>query len=140
MNYRRGEDCFWTRHMRAVWRNYQEHPEAPPMYGWWDSFPGRAEGRGHWFHHFDLYRPMVSTNTCAWIDIADASFLGAGKTDEVVASLFVNDDTYLVIANYGATPATVQSAWRWLDRQSGTEVPVLSVPPRGLAYYQRMDT
>jgi len=37
MNYRRGENCFWTRHCRSQWRRLQENPDTPPMYGWWDS-------------------------------------------------------------------------------------------------------
>ena len=39
------EKCFWTRHCRAIWRHYQDHPEGPHSYGWWDSVPGRPEAR-----------------------------------------------------------------------------------------------
>jgi hypothetical protein len=137
-NYRRGEECFWTRHMRTVWRYYREHPDAPPMYGDWDSCPGRATGRAAWFHHFDLYLPMVRPGTRTWIDIRECTFLRHESPDSLVASLFVNEEMYLVLANYGGSPIQVASAWRWKDRKSGYATSALTVPPRGILFLQRV--
>lgn len=139
MNYRRGEDCFWTRHLRTVWRNFQEHPDMPPMYGWWDSFPGRPEGRGRWLHHFDLYRPMVQDGSRAWLDIRDSSLFISKVPDEVTASLFVNESMYLVLANYGASPVDIASRWRWRNRETGQTGDTLTLMPRTLGYFERAD-
>ena len=134
MSYRHGEDCFWTRHMRAVWRHVQEHPDAPPMYGWWDSFPGRPAGRARWLHHFDLYRPMVSAGSRVWIDVRETSLFAGRVPEEVTASLFVNDDVYLVLANYGESRATLASSRDWTDRETGASGRELDLEPGTLRY------
>ena len=45
INYPPEEECFWTRHCRAIWKHYQANPNGPHSYGWWDSCPGRPEAR-----------------------------------------------------------------------------------------------
>ena len=137
-NYRRGEECFWTRHMRAAWRYYREHPDAPPMYGWWDSCPGRGAGRATWFRHLDLYLPMVRPGTRAWIDIRECRFLRHDASNSLVASLFVNEEMYLVLANHGRSPIRVASAWTWKDRESGHATSALTVPPHRILFLQRV--
>ena len=139
MNYRRGEDCFWTRHMRKVWGHFQEHPQMSPMYGWWDSFPGRPEGRNRWLHHFDLYRPMVKDGSRAWLEIRTGSLFLSEIPKEVTASLFVNEDMYLVLANYSESSVDIVSRWRWRDRETGQTGETLSLMPRTFRYLQRAD-
>ena len=138
MNYRRGEDCFWTRHMRAVWQQYQQHPDSPPMYGWWDSFPGRPTARSRWFHHLDLYRPMVKDGSHAWVEIQDGSLFVLPVPAGLTASLFVNEAVYLVLANYGRSPVEISSLWTWRDRETGQTGQTLAVPPRTLRYLVRV--
>ena len=136
--YRRGEEYELTRHMRSVWRHYQEHPDAPPMYGWWDSLPGRPEGRPRWLDHLDLYLPMVKQGTRVYIDIGENTILDGDGIDDLTASLFVNDEMYLVLANYGHTSLEISSRWTWEDRESGSIAQVLAVPPRKLLYLRRV--
>jgi hypothetical protein len=138
INYRRGEDCFWTRHMRAVWREYQKDPHAPPMYGWWDSFRGRPAARSRWFHHLDLYRPMVKDGSRAWVEIQESSLFVSPLPPEITASLFVNEETYLVLANYGRSPVEIGSLWAWKDRETGQVGRSLLVPPQSLRYLVRV--
>ena len=139
MNYRRGEECFWTRHFRTAWRHYQAYPDAPPMYGCWDSFPGRPEARALWLHHFDLYRPMVKEGTYVWVEIKDTKLFKGINTDELTASLFVNDEVYLVLANYGRTASEITSGWTWQDRETGRVSKILRIPPRKVLYFQRVE-
>ena len=138
MNYRKGEDCFWTRHMLSVWRRLQEQPDAPSMYGWWDSSPGRPEARSRWLHHLDLYLPMAVPGTHVWIDITNGPLFASPKPDGVTASLFVNTETWLVLANYGRTPAEVATCWTWKDRESGVTAEHLTVPSRDLLFLERV--
>lgn len=138
MNYRRGEDCFWTRHMRAVWRHFQEHPQMPPMYGWWDNFPGHPERRSRWIHHLDLYRPMVQDGSRAWLEIRDNALFVPAIPENLTASLFVNEHIFLVLANYGQVPAEIDSTWTWKDRENNWTGRLISVPPRTLRYFVRV--
>jgi len=138
VKYQRGEDCFWTRHMRAVNRYYREHPDAPPMYGWWDSCPGRADARARWLYHFDLYRPMVASGTRVWIGIERCDFLEDAIPSQCVASLFVNHEMYLVLANYGHRAVQMRSAWSWTDCETGRTGSILTIPPRDLLFLRRV--
>ena len=70
------ENCFWTRHVRAIGRHYREHPEGPHSYGWWDSVPGRPEARpthAKWLKH---YRALTADGTWAWLEVSDGKLLG----------------------------------------------------------------
>ncbi|OGV61476.1 MAG: hypothetical protein A3K19_19960 [Lentisphaerae bacterium RIFOXYB12_FULL_65_16] len=138
MNYRRGDNCFWTRHWRSIWQRLQADPNTPPppMYGCWDSSPGRLEGRPRWLHHFDLYRPMVEPGTHAWIDVADSTLFDTPKPADVTATLFVNTETYLVLANYTRDPVVLPARQAWRDRESGAQTRELRIPPRDLLFLQ----
>ena len=67
----------------------------------------RAEGRARWLHHFDLYRPMVTDGSWAWIALRDTALFHAKLPAELTASLFGNDAIYLVLANYGHAPVEI---------------------------------
>ena len=111
--YQPEDRCFWTRHMRAIGKHFREHPEGPHTYGWWDSCPGRAEARQVWLDYFALYRPMVTPGSRVWVDVPANAIFDWRLPEEVVASFFVNEETYLVLANHGAREATVASRWQW---------------------------
>ncbi|HID76139.1 MAG TPA: hypothetical protein EYP56_09105 [Planctomycetaceae bacterium] len=104
------ERCFWTRHCRAIWKHYQEHPEGPHSYGWWDSVPGRPEARPTHRRWLRQYLPMVEEGTWAWLEIDDSDLLARPLPKDTVASVFANRDLYLVLANYGSESVTVQTA------------------------------
>jgi len=109
------EKCFWTRHMRAIWKYRQEHPEGPPSYGWWDSVPGRPEARPTHHRWLKIYRPLVEEGTWAWLEITRSTLFRQPLPAEVVASAFANRDLHLVLANYGREPLTVTTTARYTD-------------------------
>ena len=53
---------------------------------------------------FNIYRPMVEEGTWVWIDIASSDLFQSTLPKNSVASLFVNREVYLVIANYNNKP------------------------------------
>ena len=56
---------------------------------------------------FNLYKPMTEEGTWVWIDIASSDLFQSVLPKNAVASLFVNREVYLVIANYNNTPFDV---------------------------------
>ena len=104
------EKCFWTRHCRAIWRHYQQHPKGPYSYGWWDSVPGRPEARPTHARWLRQYLPVVEEGTWAWLEIHDSDLFARPLPENVVASAFANRDLHLVLANYGRALANVETS------------------------------
>lgn len=100
---------FWTHHCREIWKYYQEHPDGPYSYGWWDSVPGRPEARGAHAKWLRQYAPMVEAGTWAWVEITESPFVRGRLPNEVVASVFANRQLYLVLANYGNKDVTIET-------------------------------
>jgi len=110
LQYQPEETDFWTRHMRAIRRHYLEHPEGPHSYGWWDSTPGRPDAFDRFRHWLALYRPLVTPGTWAYLEVKDSALWHSPLPEGVVASLFANQELWLVLANY--THAAVEVATR----------------------------
>ncbi|OGV63789.1 MAG: hypothetical protein A3K19_04985 [Lentisphaerae bacterium RIFOXYB12_FULL_65_16] len=139
VEYADPDKCFVVKNYRKYLEYYRTHPEAPAMYGEWDSFPGKPERRETWLRHLDMYLPMVKEGTRVWIDISDSPVIEGKKDESLVASLFVNDEVYMVVANYAALPATFTSVWPWKDRESGVTARTITVPPHKLLYLVRAE-
>jgi hypothetical protein len=132
--------CFWTRHCRAIHRHYQEHPEGPYTYGWWDSCPGRPEARDIWLDYLRLYRPMVAPGSRVWMELRQGALFAQPPPGELAVSLFANTEAYLVAANFGATDAVLSSTWVWCDRRSRREGANWTLAPREMLFLQRVES
>jgi len=129
---------FWTRHMRAIYRYAQEHPEGPRSYGWWDSVPGRPDAKERFFHWLRLYRPMVTAGTWAYLEIAESDLFRAALPKGVVASLFANKELWLVLANYGRSTVEVPTRDTYLpENMPGQPGTLFQVPARSLLILRR---
>jgi hypothetical protein len=139
LKYQPEDKDFWTRHCRAIWRHYQAHPEGPHSYGWWDSTPGRPQARPTHARWLKLYRPMVEEGTWAWLEVSDSKLFSQSLPRDVVASVFANRHLYLVLANYGHSPAIVKSNAQYvaLAPQPGGPATHWQIPARSLVILQR---
>ncbi len=81
---------------------------------------------------------MVSTGSWAWIEITDSRLFKEGPPASLVASLFVNEDTYLALANYGAPAVTVTMNDLWQDRQSEARGKTWTLPARTMKLLRRI--
>lgn len=66
-----------------------------------------AEAFKYWFN---IYRPMVEEGTWTWIDITDSELFQNSLPKNTVASLFINTEIYLVLANYNLKPVEIITA------------------------------
>ena len=115
IDYPPEETCFWTRHCRAIWKQYQANPDGPHSFGWWDSVPGRPEARPVHAAWLKQYLPLVEEGTWAWLEIGESSLLRDPLPAGVVASAFANRELHLVLANYEATPVEVATSDEYTD-------------------------
>ncbi|MBN1347045.1 MAG: hypothetical protein JXQ73_30420 [Phycisphaerae bacterium] len=131
--------CFWTRHCRAIWRQYQAHPDGPHSYGWWDSCPGRPEAKPTHALWLKRYLPLVEEGTWAWLEIGDSDLFKGALPAGVVASAFANRDLFLVLANYGSSSVTVQTsdAFVAVEAKGAAASTQWKLGPRSLAILSR---
>jgi len=104
--------AMWTRgrHVKKMWEFYQQHPNGPFSYGWWDSAPGRPEARPAYYRWLKLYRAMVEPGTQAFVEVTQSDLFQTPPPEGVVASVFANRNVYLALANYSRQDATVATA------------------------------
>jgi len=103
-------DDFWTQRCRDAWRRYQADPAQLYSYSAWDAVPGSPETRPTHARWLKRYLPLVEEGTWVWLEIADSSLFAASLPEDVVASAFANRELHLVLANYGRSPADVETA------------------------------
>ena len=115
IDYVPASEDFWTQHCREIWRYYQEHPNGPYSYGWWDSVPGRPEARKAHAKWLKQFVPMVEEGTWAWLEVKDSTILRGTLPSDVVASVFANRELYLVLANYGEQRVLVDTFEQFTD-------------------------
>lgn len=101
---------FWTHHCLEIWKYYQEHPNGPYSYGWWDSVPGRPAARSTHAKWLRQYTPMVEEGTWAWLEIRQTQLIRDRLPSNTVMSVFANRHMYLVFANYGEKEAAIETA------------------------------
>ncbi|MBN1853711.1 MAG: hypothetical protein JW829_13345, partial [Pirellulales bacterium] len=132
------KDCFFKQHCHAIWKYYQEHPKGPYTYAWWDSVPGRPEARPTHAKWLRQYRPLVEEGTWAWLEVSDSRLFTQPLPRDVVASVFANRRLYIVLANYGQTPATIQSTLECgcLFPKAGSPKTHWDIPARSLLILQ----
>jgi len=124
---------------QKAWEYYQAHPNGPYIYGGWDANPPRAETRPTHARWLKRYLPLVEEGTWAWLEIGDSSLFARPLPEKVVASAFVNRESYLVFANYGQTPAEIETSANYVSTDQPTAAPGKrwNLPPRSLQILQR---
>lgn len=103
------------RQWRAMYKYYQAHPDGPFVYGPWDAFPPRSDTKEVHARWLKRYLPMVQEGTWAYLEITDSSLFRGPLPQGLTVSVFTNLDTWMVLANYGSHPVTVETSWGLVD-------------------------
>jgi len=133
------DDDFWMRRCREAWKHYQANPDGPYTYGGWDAVPGRPDTRPRHARWLKQYLPLVEEGTWAWLEIGQSSLIVGLQPKEVVASAFANRELYLVLANYGQTPAEIETVDAYVpaDDPAGSPAKRWNLPGRSLRVIRR---
>ncbi len=139
IKYPAAENDFWVRRCHEIWKHYQAHPEGPYSYSIWDSVPGKPEIRPTHARWLQKYLPLVEEGTWAWLEIGDSDFFSEPLPSNTIASAFANRELYLVVANYGQSPITLQTsdAYVSVDNPTATATKNWSLEGRSLRILQR---
>lgn len=74
----------------------------------------------YWFKH---YLPMVEEGSWVWIDITSSELFQTELPKKMVATLFVNREVYLVLANYNHKPAEIKTTDDYISVLESTNQP-----------------
>ena len=130
---------FWMRRCRTAWEYHQAHPNGPHVYGTWDAVPPRPETQPRHARWLKQYLPLVEEGTWAWLEIGDSSLFARPLAKGVVASAFANRELHLILANYGQTPAEVETADAYVrtEQPSAAAAKRWKLGPRSLQVLRR---
>lgn len=127
----------------TFWRNAakwaQEHPDGPYTHGEFSAIPDPDDIVDRYGAYLQLYLPMVKDDSVAHIEIHEATLLKNPKVpDEIIASLFTNEEQYLVFSNIGKTPWEAELTDEWTDRRSGIRGCKFTVPPELIIFLRKV--
>lgn len=140
VHYRTEETDVLLHEWREQWRYYQAHPEGPHIYGPWDHSPARPGIRETHAKWLKQYRQLVEEGSYAYLEITDSDLFAAPLASGVVASLFVNLETYLVLANYSENKVAVATVDNYisLDDEQKISTNHFSMEPLSLTIVRRV--
>jgi len=104
---------------RQVGEYMDKHPNGPYVYSLWSSIPDDPQEHDIWAKYSALYRPMVTENSIAYIELRSCDAILSPLPQEVYASMFVNEETYLVVSNLTDAPYELVLRDKWRDRVTG---------------------
>ena len=105
---------------KTLIREYMKtHPQGPYVYSLWSSVPEDVEEYPRWCRYLALYQPMVEENSLAYIELSECEEILSPLSNGVVASMFVNEETYLVVSNLSEASYTLMLRDLWKDRETG---------------------
>lgn len=110
-------------------RDYmKEHPNGPYVYSFWSSIPDDPNEFDLWTKYWQLYRPMVTENSLAYIELRECDEICSKLEQEVYASMFVNEKTYMVVSNLTDKPYELTLKDKWQDRMTGAVSNTFVIP------------
>ena len=112
----------------------QKNPDGPYVYSLWSSIPDDVTEYPRWAKYLELYKPMVEENTVAYIELREAADIVSTLPEDVYASMFVNEEVYMVASNMGDAPYTLALRDTWKDRESGKVSSTFEIKPGRMVF------
>ena len=107
------------KHKMRVREYMKTHPTGPYVYSLWSSVPDDVEELPLWTKYMALYKPMVEEGSIAYIELSDCDEILSPISERIVASMFVNEEMYLVVSNLSDKPYTLELQNVWKKRETG---------------------
>jgi len=118
----------------------KDHPDGPYSYSLWSAVPDNPDEYGIWCHYLDLYRPMVEENSVAYIELRDCADILSPLPEQIYASMFVNEEKYLVVSNMTDASYELRLRDKWIDRENGMAGSIFTVPSKRILFLRLVDT
>lgn len=113
---------------------YRENPEGPHCYSLWSSIPDNPTDYENYRKYLALYKPMVTENSIVYIELRDTAEILSALPDNVYASMFVNENKYLVISNLTESDYTVDLRDIWKNRETNEFGKQFKIKPKEIIF------
>jgi len=123
---------------KEVGEYMDEHPDGPYVYSLWSSIPDDVDEFDIWAKYFALYKPMVEESSVAYIELRECDEIKSEIPEKVYASMFVNEEMYLVVSNLGDEDYELKLDGSWQDRVSGEVGDTFVVEPSKIRFFVKM--
>ena len=107
------------KHKARVMEYMKEHPNGPYVHSLWSDVPEDENEYSVWSKYLALYQPMVEENSVAYIEISESEDVLSPISSRIAVSMFVNEETYLVVSNFSGADYTVDLRGIWRNRENG---------------------
>lgn len=107
------------KHKARVMEYMKEHPNGPYVHSLWSDVPEDENEYSVWSKYLALYQPMVEENSVAYIEISESEDVLSPILSRIAVSMFVNEETYLVVSNFSGADYTLDLRGIWQNRENG---------------------
>jgi hypothetical protein len=115
----------------------KSHPNGPYIYSFWSAIPPLQGDYEAWDHYHALYAPMVEENSVAYIELRVCDDILSPLPETVYASMFVNEETYLVVSNFTGKDYTLDLSAPWTDRITQERRASFTVPNEAIIFLKK---
>ncbi len=121
-----------------VMKHNKEHPNGPFVYSRWSAIPDDEGEYDIWCRYLALYKPMVSENSLAYIELSDCADILSPISKGIYASMFVNEKIYLVVSNLSDAEDELILSDKWRNRESGSVSRKFTVPKDRIVFLENI--
>ena len=125
-----GDYGLWSR----VKEYHEAHPEGPHCYSLWSSIPDNPRDYENFCKYLALYKPMVTENSVAYIELRESAEILSALPENVFASMFVNEEKYMVVSNLTEADYTLELRDGWKNRETGEKGQRFTVKPTSILF------
>ncbi len=116
----------------------KEHPNGPYVYSEWSPIPDDPMYYTLWCKYLALYNPMVEENSVVYMELRESDEILSPLPDEVIASMFVNEEKYLVVSNLAEEPYTLTLRDEWMNRETDEKASFFTIPACGMVFLKKV--
>ena len=118
----------------AIKDYHKKNPNGPHCYSLWSSIPDNPMDYSNFCKYLSLYKPMVTQNSVAYIELRDCAEILSPIPNDVYASMFVNENKYLVVSNLTENNYTIELRDIWENRETKEKGKQFTIKPKELIF------
>ncbi len=115
----------------------EEHPDGPYVYSEWSPIPDDPMYYTLWKKYLKLYKPMVEENSVVFMELRETEEILSPLPAPIIASMFINEEKYLVISNLSDTPYTLELRDEWINRETDEKAKSFTLAPETILFLKK---